>query len=370
MHTAALIMVLVGHGSLLWAQDFEPQKLEWNAFIGNWQLLGPFSVEEGSGSGLGTEFMPDEGRLQAGHVGFYDNKLYTWVPHQANKVEFRAAYRLYGSAANNQVAYAYSEVVSPVDQKAILAIAHDDGVVAWVNGVEVARADIWTGVALDNTSCEVDLRAGVNSVLLKVSQGDQAWQFGARFRPSGLTTPLFSFRGEPGTGFIRLPTVVVDLFAADGQIMSTHKVNGAQESWPGGAAGYYSVYAPAPGQQPVAANFSVRSEGYAVDSRKFSWDRIQSGDVVLQLRANRPVELQVIDANTKQPIAGAEIWDGRVRCDPVTDAQGRVSLPDFSPVAWQCTVRADGYAATVRSLSWPRQGVHQVALQPAAKDAF
>ena len=86
-------------------------------------------------------------------------------------------------------AYAVATIHSPSAQKADLLIGSDDGVAAWLNGQPV-HSNLQTMRAMlpDQDRVPVRLKAGANVLLLKISQGTEAWSFCARF--AGLRRPL------------------------------------------------------------------------------------------------------------------------------------------------------------------------------------
>ena len=90
-------------------------------------------------------------------------------------------------------AYAVTQIHSPVDQAAELLIGSDDGVAVWLNGdrrwenLNVAR-----GLSPDQDRVPVQLKAGTNVLLLKISQGMGAWGFCARF--AGLRQAVAALR--------------------------------------------------------------------------------------------------------------------------------------------------------------------------------
>lgn len=88
------------------------------------------------------------------------------------------------------VAYAGTYLHAPRDMDAVLAIGSDDGVVAWVNGVEVHRNHIQRGYATREDRVKVRLRAGANLLLLKIGQVVGGW---------GFCVHVENDRGEPLT---------------------------------------------------------------------------------------------------------------------------------------------------------------------------
>jgi hypothetical protein len=77
-------------------------------------------------------------------------------------------------------AYGYAEVVLPEAREMVLRIGSNDGFKCWFNGHEVSRFDGGRGYFPDQDSATVQAEAGVNKVLMKVTQMGGAWAFSVR----------------------------------------------------------------------------------------------------------------------------------------------------------------------------------------------
>lgn len=77
-------------------------------------------------------------------------------------------------------AYAYTTVESPTAQNAQLRMGSDDGIVAWVNGDKVWENRVDRGLRVDEDVAAIALQPGVNTIVLKISQGGGGWNFCAR----------------------------------------------------------------------------------------------------------------------------------------------------------------------------------------------
>lgn len=98
------------------------QPLEWNVFLGDWQLLGPFPKADDDPTGLVTQFVKDESNLSVGRVTFYDRKLYTWRAFEGRTVDFRKVLGVPNSAGNEKVAYALTQFSCSKATKARLSV--------------------------------------------------------------------------------------------------------------------------------------------------------------------------------------------------------------------------------------------------------
>lgn len=85
------------------------------------------------------------------------------------------------SKTTRAVAYAYSEVVAPVDGVWLAALGTNDGGSLWINGVRVWDYQPARGVKPDADLIPVILKKGKNTILLKVEQRGNMWGFCFRF---------------------------------------------------------------------------------------------------------------------------------------------------------------------------------------------
>lgn len=362
--TGLMALLALATGTSCYADDEQPvQTFAWNAFLDDWQVLGPFPKVDGDKTGLDTKYVGDEAGLSGGHVTFYDGKLFTWKTSERPYIDFRGVLGAGGDAGENKVAYAWTQFQSPVDQKALLCVAYDDTFIAWLNGKEVGRGtDNWAS-SLDQSVTEVSLKKGVNSILLKVGNGATLWDAAVRFRPVGIDEPLLKFQCVPGNSVTKLPEVGVTLLDSGGKTISSHRCSGSREAYPG-LPSFYALYTKPPVQKPAAVRFNIRLPGFVDPNRVIPWKEVEKRVVRIQLKADKPVELVVVDKRTKKPIPGAEVWSRNAKTEPLTDESGRVTVPDVSPMVNSVWVAAKGYIARSVRLKWPRSGIQKAELSP------
>jgi hypothetical protein len=77
-------------------------------------------------------------------------------------------------------AYLKTTVTAPQDTDAVLLLASDDGIKAWLNGAVVHANNVDRGAVADQDMVPVRLKAGANELLLKVTQGGGGWAACAR----------------------------------------------------------------------------------------------------------------------------------------------------------------------------------------------
>lgn len=74
-------------------------------------------------------------------------------------------------------AYAAIIVHSPEDRQALMTAGSDDGVKIWINGTQILARDVGRGAKPDDERANVNLKAGDNEVLIRVTQGGGQWGF-------------------------------------------------------------------------------------------------------------------------------------------------------------------------------------------------
>lgn len=166
------------------------------AYLQDWHVLGSFPGTNGKGTiEQPTDLDKDFAKRKDGSVdlkaGYTVKQLVAaaggasksvehkvgWTPAKAGKrglVDFNRAF----GQQEWCVAYAYTEVTSVHARDAVLSCGSDDGIKVWVNGVVVHSNDAGRGYTPDSDTAEVTLKAGVNRILVKVSQHTGGWGFG------------------------------------------------------------------------------------------------------------------------------------------------------------------------------------------------
>ena len=81
------------------------------------------------------------------------------------------------TTGNNSVSYAHREIESPVDQDATIVLGTDDGGKLFVNGKEVFASKETRAASPDQHRVPVKLKKGVNTLLVKVANGNNPHGF-------------------------------------------------------------------------------------------------------------------------------------------------------------------------------------------------
>ena len=356
----------------------ETQTLQPNVFLGQWHVLGPLPKSSEASTGVMEEFFDDEQTLRAGYVRLFNNQVFTWKRHDAPSVDFRRVFGEWGKGGENVVGYAYTEFVSPKDQELLLGIAHDDEVRGWLNGEEFCRYELRTSALTDSKLERVSVRKGLNTLLLKVGQGNQGWEVAARFRPTDVDEPLLSFKCTPADRQERYPTFDVVFLDKDNQILATHQCGGLRESHSDEGRGVYTLFAKLPvrngsasetqEEAPAKVRITAQPVGMLPVDRTFDWDDIHRRRPVIKLAASSPIRLRIVDNANGKPIKGAQAFVDRVgMSENVTDQAGLLTLPDVQPMQWRLFGVADGFAAKVLYPAFPYGSVQTIRLNRGGK---
>ncbi len=158
-------------------------------FVRAWRVVGPFPFR-GPGTGL-DDALVGEPNVDVSATYTVGDQQIAWQPvtsqDPAGVVDLMG---LYG-AVNEKVCYAYAEVEADADQDVAIRMGSDDGLKVWLNGEVVWNNDVDRGSLLDQDTATGKLKAGRNTILVKISQGGGGWNFRLRFTtPDGIGAPV------------------------------------------------------------------------------------------------------------------------------------------------------------------------------------
>lgn len=145
--------------------------------VTSWWLFGPLPNKEGKG--FDTAYSPEE-KVSLNEQKDERGRTRKWEQHQtlheSGVVELEAIFR-----RNQEVcAYAYAEIEAEKDQEVLVKIGSDDGVICWLNGLKIHSNNATRSHQLDQDVAKGHLKAGKNTLLLKITQGGGEWAFSAR----------------------------------------------------------------------------------------------------------------------------------------------------------------------------------------------
>lgn len=145
--------------------------------LGAWYAAGPFVAPEGSTS-YATSFPPEHGvDLSA----IYEGGV-AWVAHP----EWQDGVPTALSAPDRAATYLYRTLTSDSERVLTVYLGSDDGLIVYLNGVELLGQDVPRGYGPNQAVCDLLLRAGENELLLKICNqtGGHGFYFHTDPRPN------------------------------------------------------------------------------------------------------------------------------------------------------------------------------------------
>jgi hypothetical protein len=152
--------------------------------IKEWKIIGPFKSDEKTAvlalatpleAELSHEGVLDVSRTYNDSADKDNSRALSWQEVNAPKgyVDLNAEC----GASEYAVAYAYTEIESIHARETLLKCGSDDGIKVWINGKVVHEKELTRGHAAGSDQAPIHLVAGVNRVLVKVSQYNGGWGF-------------------------------------------------------------------------------------------------------------------------------------------------------------------------------------------------
>jgi hypothetical protein len=144
-------------------------------FLGDWYVIGPFDAR--GGKGFKTAYPPEKNvDLDAVLVGKKGEKLRwkRWTVAEEKTGRFPILVDLIKPLGNadDAVAYAWTAITVPAARTVEFRGSGDDNLSVWINGERVfGFEEYYNGVRLDRHRFPVKLKAGRNTILVKVCQG-------------------------------------------------------------------------------------------------------------------------------------------------------------------------------------------------------
>jgi HEAT repeat protein len=142
-------------------------------YIIAWLVAGPYTAEGKKGDELfDTAFPPEDPAM--GQAPWRVAAALTDVerPHVMDLEQM--------IGGDNRAAYLRTVVHAPAAQSALLLLGSDDGIKAWLNGEIVHENNVLRGLSADDDEVEVNLKAGANTLVLKVTENGGDWAACAR----------------------------------------------------------------------------------------------------------------------------------------------------------------------------------------------
>ena len=187
------------------AQSVAPEKIIPGKWISSWLLCGPIPLKESADLadsykhlvGFNTDYLLPAGGeqnpvIKAGDVVKFPNGTAKWKLFTASDsiIDLRKTI----SRESPVFAYAYTELTAEEAKVIFLSLGSNDGGKLWVNGLNVWDNPSQGGCVPDGDQIPVSLRKGKNTLLLKIEQHGNKWEFCCRFLP--FSTRSLAERGE------------------------------------------------------------------------------------------------------------------------------------------------------------------------------
>ena len=138
-----------------------------------WMVLGPF--DNTAGIGYNTAYIPED-VAQIDTVTKYDgvDEKIGWQKYTDDAFD---GFIDFGRDVNWRVSYAWTTVTSPDEREVQLRFGKDDQGKLWLNGNEVFADDKGGWPVVDRNIIPVKLKAGKNTILVKVCNEELSWGF-------------------------------------------------------------------------------------------------------------------------------------------------------------------------------------------------
>ena len=142
-----------------------------------WLVLGPF--DNTASIGFDTAYIPED-VTQIDRTAEYDgiDGKVSWQKHTDNAFNGLIDF---GRNENWRVSYAWTTVTSPDEREVQLRIGTDDQAKVWLNGELVYSFETGRWVVVDKDIVPVTLKAGKNTILIKICNEELTWGFYMRF---------------------------------------------------------------------------------------------------------------------------------------------------------------------------------------------
>jgi alpha-mannosidase len=153
----------------------KPMPVPSDGYLRDWLVLGPFSGD--TARNMWTPFIREETTRPSSAP----TKAQRWrrMTSRDAVIDFMRDAPFFGQHAEC-CAYAHVYVEVPEAQEVALLLGSDDGIAVWVNGTRVFLYEAMRGCVPDENVVSVELAAGWNSLLVKVTQYGGAWAFACR----------------------------------------------------------------------------------------------------------------------------------------------------------------------------------------------
>ena len=168
----------------LYAENETPENAEKyllkSGFIpeNHWITIGPFKNRDSSG--VLYAYIPEETTQIDTTAKYYardKDKLISWEKSSDNKLDGHFDFGNDNGINNDSAAYAWAIVISPDERDVVIRFDSDDQGTVWLNGEKVFEHHRTSGIVIDRYTIPVTLKQGENTILVKVCNSTQTWDF-------------------------------------------------------------------------------------------------------------------------------------------------------------------------------------------------
>jgi len=172
-----LIFLLILLSSTLFGQKISYYLTNSDGFITAWLLRGTYSITQNNTRDY--DFLSSSGG---------ENKKFiikeiisegldksSWLPVNPNS--YIINFQEFFGKSPNKVCYALTFIESQETQPVIIKCGSDDGIKIFLNGKMIHNNNIWRGVTPDEDIIKGNLNKGLNTLLVKVNNGEGGFEF-------------------------------------------------------------------------------------------------------------------------------------------------------------------------------------------------
>ena len=162
------------------------QKEEEADSITEWHVIGPFPGAKPGQISLDDKTPLDNiaaGKIDLAAAVKVGDKTLKWTKGTLRK---RGQVWLDDALGRHNfcIAFGYAEVESVHARECVLGVGSDDGIKVWLNGKLVHSNEVMRAYSPGEDEVPVFLQAGVNRIVIKLSQGEGGWGFGIQVPPA------------------------------------------------------------------------------------------------------------------------------------------------------------------------------------------
>lgn len=150
-------------------------------YITKWLYSGPYKKAGIDGSAVFDTVFPPEQFDNITNISAESRDIWKPIPKSAITQMPIIDFIKYIPASDCCV-YLKTSIISAQATKARLEVGSDDGIKVWLNGSVVHANNVMRGLTLGSDKFEVNLQAGKNLLIMKITQGNGDWRAACRIR--------------------------------------------------------------------------------------------------------------------------------------------------------------------------------------------